>query len=578
MSDDLFLQKRKLVERGACDRYAKEGTTEELIASRKQEWQQLPILLDPALRAYSQAALAQSCGRMVNLDDPFPAMIWYGGATDTTAGHRFLGNLEQFVRYVLIDRASAVAEKRRGWVVTPTTSTDGARTNNSTTAVHALNLDCDGGGTWDVLHKRLTELQVAHILYQSGGWTENTPKWHALLPLEEPFRTDSPEKAAEWRQVYLSARIVFGALAELPGDGFDATVDTPSIPIFITERRSSSDPERRVEFHGGRRLDLYRLIDLLPEVGGDQVQGSYGVAGRSTDLDREPMTDDRLEHIIAGLCVPMGKILSGRRELYLALPGALLDRGLAPEDVLSVVEEISLRCPGDPRYSKSEVDSKHREHVHCARTTVRKWEEGETYTRIGTIADRWPEVATTIDKVLPDLQAEALLAALRPKAPTSNQTVTQAEGSRKIASRRGRKHWLAKAMRPVADHLLACADIRRKLPGWVLDCLIRGDSLGDSTVTSEAIDEWLHEAVITIGFHGSEEVEFHDILAFITDSMTSTDGGRIFTDEARIGKLEEAWKKGQRQRKKSIERKARRNENLKTQYRTEHAGLMIRKK
>jgi hypothetical protein len=302
----------------------------------------------------------------------------------------------------LIARAKEIAPKRRGWVATPTINSDGHRTNASTVAVTAINLDCDGQGSWDVLRKALLDLKIAHVLYQSGGWTPSSPKWHLLIPLASPFLTPSPEAILEWRRLYCRLRVLFGALAQLPREGFDSTVDTPCIPVFVTERRSSSDPIRQVIFEPGLALDLDRLQAALPSEPPELPREAH--ERRIVEVD--PLDDDRLEEVVETLCRPMEEIMEGRRELYLALAAALLDLGLEDDDVREVIEEISNRCPGDPRYTAMEIASKHREHLHAVETTIAAHARGQEVISTGTIGMRWPEVVRALDLAFPEQAIE----------------------------------------------------------------------------------------------------------------------------------------------------------------------------
>lgn len=375
---------------------------EEAVKLARLTWQALPLLSSTEIRDTSRAAMIRALGPEISGDTPFPASIWYGGATDTYDGYRFKGTIADFVTCVLEARASEVAPKRCGWVVTPTTCVDGRRVNASTTAVHALNLDCDGRGEPDRLLTRLAGLDLAHILYQSGGWNPATPKWHALIPLARPFDTSSPEKIAAWKSAYNTARVVFGSLAELSGEGFDPAVETPCVPVFITERRVETDPPRKVWWKPGRALDLDALIVALPTPPREVVSNPL----RERVVEPVVLDDERLERIVEVLARATINVPSDRRTLYLALPGALLDRGLDPDDVRAIVEAVSERYPRpDPQ--------RHSDHVAAAKSTIACFERGENYTRIGTLVSSWPGVVAAIDEVLPNpiiAATEAMLA------------------------------------------------------------------------------------------------------------------------------------------------------------------------
>lgn len=485
-----FVTARRNTDRTACLRWvAAQGVSKSdagAVEVAKRTWAALPLLADPALKTLALQVLAAARGRNFTAADSFPSMVWYGGASDTYGGVRFFGTLAQFVEYVLVARSLEIAEKRCGWVVTPTSNSDGRRVNASTTAMHALNLDCDGRGDWDRLLSALRSIGLAFIAYQSGGWSSSTPKWHVLLPLARPFDTTSPEKIAAWKYAYNHARVVFGAVAELPGEGFDPTVETPCVPVFITERRRAEDPPRQVIWQEGAALDLDVLVCSLPAVDDDDA----GNGAARANVEAIALDDARLEQIVATLCGPMSKILTGRRDLYLALPGALLDRGVVADDVRAIVEQISIRCPGDPAYTAKEVSDKHREHLHCIETTIGKYERGENYTRIGTIVESWPEVAYAIDSVLPNPLIASVLERLearqaaRPAGATSPANPPALGGVAPAATSSTPRvaavvslDEIKKRLRGLRSRRLKSKKVEDKLRGVILDALLNGEDL-----------------------------------------------------------------------------------------------------
>ncbi len=399
---DAFSIARAATDRGAFERYKKTqeiDSSSDPVAVRtvEERFHSLPLLLAPELRSLSLRALEDARGKRVDENEKFHCTIWTGGATDTYGGRRFLGSIADFAR-VLSERARVVKLKNTGWVVEPTTNTDGHRCNASTTAVHALFLDCDGAGSWDHLLETLTSLDFALIAYESGGHAPPVHKWRVVLPLSQPFETIHEIQQTTWKTIYHHTRVVVGSVAGLLGAGFDSSTDTPCHSWYVTERRDAGAPLRRVVWRAGRTLDLVALALALPHVELEDRPRSSGIAVAAS----EPLSDSRLEEIVSALCAPMSRITHTRRDLYLALAGVMCDRGVA-DDTVEIVEEVSRRCPGE--------QDRHREHVHCARTTVAKWESGGFYTRIGTLHDRWPEVAAALDSVLPNdnLTAEDVL-------------------------------------------------------------------------------------------------------------------------------------------------------------------------
>lgn len=475
----------------------------------------LTVLFAPQLFNLAAGALGQALGRAIEDSTPFPSMIWYGGAKDTYRGHKFLGTFKDFIEHVLVARSREIAAKRCGWVVTPTTCSDGHRANASTLAMHALNLDCDSTGGWERLLGMLDRYGFAYAAYQSGGWSETAQKWHVLIPLDRPFDTSTPDKIELWKSTYHHARVVFGALGQLRGEGFDPACETPCQPVFITERRSPDAPERKIVWKTGRALDLVSLMVALPPIP-DSEQGRRlpgDDPSESELVDRNPLSDEKLEKIVSAICVPMSKIMSGRRDLYLCLPGALLDRGLHVDDVLSAVEEISLRCPGDPGYTQKERDDRHREHVHCARTTIAKYESGGAYTRIGTLAQNWPDVADALDEVLPDPEIDALKAMLAGLQVKSSALVVAA---------------------PVT-HLPSIAEERPRLPGEVApldlaDLRKRLVRLKSRKIKSQSLDEKIRGVVLAALLDGE------DLLPRMPDgTVVNSPKGEPYTVDEAVG-------------------------------------------
>jgi len=477
LSDDeiqVFTRVRDLVSRGSCERMLRSvglvaGTDEYELA--RVQWQSMPHLLDESLRSTSQSVLAASCGQQVTESTPFEAMIWYGGATDSYAGHKFTGTFKQFIDHVLVARAGEIAPKRCGWVVTPTSNINGHRTNASTTAMHALNLDCDGRGEWSRLVAALESIGMAYIAYQSGGWRPGEHKWHLLLPLAAPFATVTQEKILMWKTLYHHARVLLGSLAGLVGEGFDPTCETPCQPVFITERREEVDPPRQVIWRTGHSLDLMGIASTLPSVDDSDAEREFvAVEGRQ-------LSNADLERVVKALVIPMQKILSGRRDLYLCLPGALLDRGVSAEAVLEIVDEISRRCPGDPRYTAAEVADKHREHMHCARTTVSKYEREETYTRIGTLSLSWPEVAYAVDEVLPDARLLMMRALIEKLATAKAELKNSAPGPTYVAPVFIDLSFIRDRLKDLRRKRKSSASPDNKVRGYMLEMLIDGKDI-----------------------------------------------------------------------------------------------------
>lgn len=381
------------------------------------------LLHDPLLQTLVLKALGPARCTVVDGDSAFAGMIWYGGATDTHGGLRLTLTVSQFVTHVLEARSQEIAAKRCGWVFTPTSNTDGWRGNESTTAMHALLLDCDGTGVWDNLLAVLSALGLAFMAYQSGGWSPTSSKWRVILPLAQPFIVTSDDDRDAWKYAYLVARVVFGSIARLTGEGFDAACDTPTQPWFLSERRTPDAAARVVLWRPGTSLDIEALVASLPEIPVD----NYTSGGNET-VELGPLENERLEEIVSALVQVTSRVPSGRRALYMALPGALLDRGVCADDVRVVCKTVSERYPGGDR-------EKHRDNVHSAETTIDRWEREETVTRIGTLAHDFPSVAMAIDAVLPDPTVARLRERFKSAAELAEiSPVTVESGSPKITA------------------------------------------------------------------------------------------------------------------------------------------------
>lgn len=420
--EQLFLTARRSVSRTACDQWLKTRNINmddaAIVTAEKAKWRALPLLLDPELITYARHTLKEAQGRRISTIEPFPFMVWMGGATDTRNGRAFNGTFSNFVS-LLQERAQHLASKRAGWVVEPTTNIDGHRANASTKAMHALFLDCDGATEWKHLIDFLTSLDLAFIAYQSGGWSETSPKWRVVFPLSQSFQTHTEERIAMWKVLYNHCRVLFGAVGGLLGEGFDPTTETPCCPWFLTERRAPTDALRTVIWRTGFSLDLMALALTLPAVEENDAP-TKKVTPRNAKV--EVLDDSRLENIVTTLTNVMQRYTSSRRDLYLALTGVLCDRGAA-EHAVEIIEEISFRVPGE--------QDRHGEHVHCAKTTVECWRQGKPHTQIGTLQERWPDVAAVVDEVLPN-ELEAAIRKLvvgdappppAPKAPPIPTTI-----------------------------------------------------------------------------------------------------------------------------------------------------------
>lgn len=495
----------------------------------------LPLLLDPALRSYTLSAFASARGRRIEASHLFPVSLWLGGVRDVEDGRNFLGSFGAFVR-LLEERAQKLAPKSEGWVVEPTTNTNGHRTNASTKAMHALFLDVDGRGEWHPLLNALVSHGFAFIAYQSGGWSPTTPKWRVILPLTKSFDTSTEEKQAAWKQIYHRVRTVVGAVAQLNGEGFDPATDTPCCPWFLTEKRNAKDPERKIVWCTGHSFDLMSLVLALPPL--EETIISHATPREIHELS---LTDDKRDAIITSLSRATASIPSGRHELYLALPGVLLDRGISPDEVLEIIEAVSQNYPrSHPKH--------HADNMHNARTTVGRWKSGATVTRIGTLNERWPDIAQAIDRVLPDTLTSSLLL-------NTEMFITQQSASSTVAGaplpslppkRRRKLSPLAKELVPLVKQMEKSPNAMRRSGAILIRRIIDGDSFQSENSTVEQVDALVCAATKALGFALPSNT-WIEVLALAQETLLSM----YFTQSVeRVAKAEAAFLVGQKQRRK----------------------------
>jgi len=84
--------------------------------------------------------------------------------------------------------------------------------------------------------------------------------------------------------------------------------------------------------------------------------------------------------------------------LFLAIAGALLSRGVAPELVPAIVRAVSIATRADSRTGDREAG---------ARSTIARWAAGGPITGFGELLRRWPDVAAAFDVPARDVPAAA---------------------------------------------------------------------------------------------------------------------------------------------------------------------------
>lgn len=544
-----FLTARSATDRGALERYRKEHGP-----ASTDTFRRLPLLHAPELLELVLVTAGDARGQVVDGDTLFPINIWNGGAEHTRGGLQFDRSILTFTR-LLTERALAIAPKRSGWVVEPTTNTDGHRTNESTTAMHALFLDCDASGEWHLLLETLTRLGYAFVAYQSGGYAPGTPKWRVVFPLSRPFTTNDEAKRLSWKNLYHHARVTFGALGGLLGEGFDPRTDTPCCPWFLTEKRDLNDPPRQIIWRPGCSLDLTALALALPAVEEEAPKTYVQRSGDSTGL-----SDEKINEIIITLSKVTAHVPSGRHDLYLALPGVMLDRGVPADEVLAIIEAVSANYPRVHQ-------DKHKDNLHNAKTTIGKWEDGGTVTRIGTLNERWPEIAQALDNVLPDPVSTALLASTT--AMLSNQPAPLTLGTPppnpSEKKRRRRLSPLGKEVAQTARHMKRSPKANRRFGALLIDKILDGESFETTGSTPEHVDSLVNAAMLALGFNLPLTTTWQEVLDLAHVTLLSMD----FTQSAeRVEAAQKAFFKGQRQKRKWINKKQAETDSKLEQSRT----------
>jgi hypothetical protein len=545
-----FLTARCAADRGAYLRWFKAQSIDRsdaaAVAAAYERWRSEPLLRLPGVLELSLRAIGAARGRQITGNEPFPGSVWLGGKSDTDDGRDWRGNFGQWVK-MLHHRATLVAPKGAGWVYEPTTNPSGRRTNAATLAMHALFLDCDGTGTWDKLLAVLDSLGYAHVAYQSGGWTPTMPKWRIVFPLHAPFSTATEQGIVAWKGIYNHARIAFGAVAELLSVGFDPATETPCCPWFLTEKRRPEDPDRQIIARTeGYSLDLAALALALPDIPKEEEE--YVT---QSSVEKLTLTEERLNEIINALIPVTNHVPVGRRDLYLSLSGALLIRGVPPDDVFAIIEAVSAAYP---RYHAE----KHADNLHNARTTIAKWESGGRFTTIGTLNSVAPEVAAVVDRVLPDLAikgiADNVAAQLSSRmTPTAINTVSLPSVKTPLAvvHRAPPLNNFGKAAAKLAAKLKQSKNDERRLCGFIIECFIKCAAL--PSLEAMTIDEMVQRAMKALGRGLPLSMTWAEALDFALRSLGTTD----FTQSTeRVSAAEHAFYTGRGKRIRANQKKA----------------------
>lgn len=520
---------------------------------------------DQVLRDLAKDVLSDSRGYPISSSSNFHYTLWQFGAEHVgkkSPGVSIDASIARFVE-TLEERAQCIADKKAGWVIEPTTNPSGERTNAATISMCSVFLDCDATGAWDDTLAALAALGLAYVAYQSGGYKPESPKWRIILPLATPFDVRDDSERASWKSFYHRVRVLVGAIGKLKGEGFDSRTEAPAAPFFAPERRDHKDPNRKVIVSYGASFDAIKFLLALPEVDVDAVDESKIIRAPRPKADPRELTDVDLDFIIKEIASVTNEIPRGRRDLYLALPGTLLDRGILPDDVITICTEISAAYP-------RRHPEKHKDNVRAAKTTVGKFLAGDsTYTRIGTMQATFPDVAAVIDRVVPDMVQQAITEAMASSSSifdaeeveTNVQAVENAvEESAQVRKTKHERavEALRKKLAKLAEETTALDDPKRAQGGRVLGHVLAGGFKSFSeTIRAEAV-----KTVFGLVGYKLETVSFSDLIVVLGELSEELYrlGAKVHAraverkkkNDAKKAAEEEAWQEEERARRERI--------------------------
>lgn len=98
-----------------------------------------------------------------------------------------------------------------------------------------------------------------------------------------------------------------------------------------------------------------------------------------------------LDALATALSAELARVTDGRHQLYLALSGSLLSRGIAPAMLPALIAKVA----------RDAGDAKVRQRVCDAESTAAAWTRGAPVTAYLTLRSEWPAVAGALDAYLP---------------------------------------------------------------------------------------------------------------------------------------------------------------------------------
>lgn len=277
-----FIRAAQMTDRQALNRYVAahgRGLSEDARRALREAFLLQRPLLDVGLHALALQQLAHARGPRV----AHTTWMEWPSSRYVTCGRSRTDSWAEYGRRHMEWR-SCTFSKDEAPVYSPTTNPMGRRSNANTVCIHALHLDADGVGTWDTLIRALVAHGLAFLSHESASHTPEVPKFRVILPLTQPFSTVGQDGALRWRLAYGAARVLFGAIGQLSGWGFDPTTDAPQHPWYPAVRRDVQAPMRAVYQTDGATLDLDALLRGLPSVprmGGGKTKGGPNHGSRT---------------------------------------------------------------------------------------------------------------------------------------------------------------------------------------------------------------------------------------------------------------------------------------------------------
>ena len=161
---------------------------------------------------------------------------------------------------------------------------------------------------------------------------------------------------------------------------------------------------RRVEYTSPR-VDLSRMGAITPPTPATSTAPAPPKPSRPRPpLESAPAPShvpDEWTHGVQVLGDACARIHDGRHDLYLALAGALVDKGVAPDLLAPLLHAVAIHA-GDPNVRNRE---------NCGETTAERVRAGVVIKGYGTLRLRWPEIASALD-VATEWSAKPSLAAV----------------------------------------------------------------------------------------------------------------------------------------------------------------------